>query len=76
MSWLLTILEGIFSIWGWFKSNKDQQVGQQKQELADAKNALDQAAEAAKIGQKVGDKTDVQLNADLDRRVHRDSSYD
>lgn len=76
LSFIFSLLQGLLSLAGWAKSNKDQQIGQQTQELTDAKHALDQAAEAARIQQQVGNKSTTQLDADLDKRVHRHPSDD
>lgn len=76
MGWILDILEAGLSLFGWFKKSEGEKLGQSKQELADAKNALDQAAEKAKIDQKVGDYSGAQLDSDLDKRVCRNPSDD
>lgn len=40
MGMLFTILEGIASLWGWFRSSKDKQIGQTQQQATDLKGSL------------------------------------
>lgn len=76
MSFLITILDGIFAVWGWFRGNKDQTLGLQKQELSDDEEKLQQASDAAKIQGRVGRESIVTIDADLDKRVCRNPSDD
>lgn len=69
LAFIFSILQGILSLVGWIKSNKDQQIGKLKQEHADDQATINVARDAARIQDQVSSKTNDQLNADLHKRM-------
>lgn len=69
MGFLITLLRGLFSAWLWIRGNKDQQIGQLKQENADAQRTIKVADDAAKIRDDVQGLPDSDLDDRLSKRV-------
>lgn len=69
MPFIFDLLKGFFSLIGLFQSNKDQKIGKLEQQNEDDKTTLKVAQDASNIKQKVGDKTDDQLDTDLSKRL-------
>jgi len=40
MSLLLTVLSGLYALWGWFRGNKDREIGRDEQLNADAEETI------------------------------------
>lgn len=69
MSFVIALLEGVFSLWQSFKANAQQQIGTLKQQNKDDKASLETAKDASQIDNKVASNSDVQLDDKLAGRM-------
>lgn len=69
MPFLLSLLEGAFSLWQSFKANANQQIGKLTQQRVDDKASLKTAKDASRLSNEVGGDSESQLDNKLAGRM-------